>query len=191
MKTNPQIFKFVCASPRLITITTACLFLAASLAFGKDKGLNFTSYDLPGAVITDGQGNNDRGDIVGFYSNDGVSSHGFLFSKGAFTTFDVPGAADTAARGINSRGDIVGEWDNTVNNFGFLLSGGVYTILADPLGTDTLAKAINAKGDIVGYYVDTAGTEHGFILSGGPTPPSISPVPQKRSYTELTTRATS
>ena len=96
MKTNTQIFKFVCARPRLITITTACLFVAASLAFGKDKGLNFTSYDVPGAVSTAGQGNNDSGDIVGFYSNDGLSDHGFLLRKGAFTTIDVPGAADTA-----------------------------------------------------------------------------------------------
>jgi len=53
-----------------------------------------------GAVFTEGEGINDRGDIVGLYrSSDGVT-HGFLLRDGNFTSINNPGAAYTDARGV-------------------------------------------------------------------------------------------
>jgi hypothetical protein len=73
----------------------------------------YTSIDVPGASDTVGQGVNDRGDIVGGYTSNGVS-HGFLSSRGTFTTVDFPGADSGFARGINRRGDIVGLYSMSV-----------------------------------------------------------------------------
>src|SRR5262249_16984001 len=36
-----------------------------------------------------------------------------------------------------------------------------------PGATATAPYAINANGDVVGFYVDSAGKQHGFLLSGG------------------------
>ena len=47
-------------------------------------------------------------------------------------------------------------------------SSGTYTTLNDPLGTKgTQAYGINDAGQIVGDYIDSNGTEHGFLYSGG------------------------
>ena len=49
------------------------------------QGLNFTTIDVPGADLTFALGINAKGDIVGLYSNDATSVHGFVLSKEAFT----------------------------------------------------------------------------------------------------------
>src|SRR5437588_12438130 len=72
---------------------------------------SFTSFDVPGATLTAGEGINAQGEVVGFYNDSSARQHGFLLRKGAFTTVDVPGAQDSAALGINSGGDIAGVYD--------------------------------------------------------------------------------
>ena len=68
-----------------------------------------TTIDVPGAAATDAFGINERGQIVGFYSEPSPGpSHGFLLDSGTFTTIDVPGADSTIAFGINDRDQIVG-----------------------------------------------------------------------------------
>src|SRR4051794_32898029 len=156
-----------------LAITTACLVFAAAYASAGNKALTITSFDFPGAFSTAAQGDNDRGDIVGFYvktSADTDIAHGFILSRGVFTTINIAGATGgTAPRGINSRGDIVGEYSTVVNgpSRGFLLRNGSLTKIDYPLATDTFVKAINASGDIVGFYFDAAGNEHGFRYSNG------------------------
>src|SRR5438105_11949025 len=84
--------------------------------------LSFTSFDVPGAVVTAGEGINAQGEIVGFYNDTAGLQHGFVLRNGSFTTVDVPGARDSFAIGINSRGDIVGGYDyDGVVTHGFLL----------------------------------------------------------------------
>src|SRR5438132_1592828 len=116
------------------------------------NGLNFTTIDVPGAVVTAGQGINACGDFVGFYVDTAGSAHGFLFAQGKFSFFDVPGQLDTAGRGINDLGDIVGETDNGVATRGYLLSKNAFSFIDFPSATATGATAINGSGDIVGYY---------------------------------------
>ena len=40
-------------------------------------------------------------------------------------------------------------------------------LAAEAVAKQTSARGINARGDIVGFYVDTAGRQHGFLLSRG------------------------
>src|SRR5262245_36882954 len=42
-----------------------------------------------------------------------------------------------------------------------------YTTIDYPDSVLTLAAGINSCGDIVGRYLDAAGMDHGFVLSGG------------------------
>ena len=55
----------------------------------------FTTFDVPGAVLTIAQGINARGDIVGFYNDAGLKRHGFLMRDGVFTTIDNPALSIT------------------------------------------------------------------------------------------------
>src|SRR3989442_15457707 len=121
------------------------------------KGLNYTTIDVPGAVLTAGQGINASGDFVGFFNDTAGFSHGFLFAKGKFSFFDVPGQLETAGRGINALGDIVGETDNGVTTRGYLFSRNGFSFIDFPGAVETDPSAINAFGDIVGFYFDSGG----------------------------------
>jgi uncharacterized membrane protein len=53
-------------------------------------------------------GINNRGQIVGVYSDEAIG-HGFLLQKDTFTVIDAPGAVlSTAAFSINDRGQVLG-----------------------------------------------------------------------------------
>ena len=65
---------------------------------------------FPGATSTSAAGINNRGEIVGSYT-DSSGTHGFIFANGVFTRFDVSfpsiNVTRTAAAGINDLGEIV------------------------------------------------------------------------------------
>lgn len=83
------------------------LFLGTAMAQNQPV---FSSVDYPGAVLTNAQGINPGGDVVGYYKNTLGKQHGVLFSEGNFTSIDYPGAISTDARGISPGGDIVGSY---------------------------------------------------------------------------------
>jgi probable HAF family extracellular repeat protein len=128
---------------------------------------SFTAIAKPGATLTDVEGINARGDIVGFYIDSSGNFHGLLLSDGRFTTIDVPGVAQTfGCFGINAEGYIVGSSiDSSGNDHGFLLSDSKFTTIDFPGAVATDLNDINPSGDIVGQYADSDGNEHGFILS--------------------------
>lgn len=125
------------------------------------------SIDKPGAVATRAFGINPQGEIVGSYTEAGVT-HGFLLRDGVFTTIDYPDApgaktASTEAWGINARGDIIGRYTvaGRPSVLGFLLRGGHFTDISIPSATGpggkhliTLPTKIGASGEIVGCYHD-------------------------------------
>ncbi len=83
----------------------------------------FTTIDFPAAVITEAQGINPAGQIVGEFELSGKVIGAFLRDKGgAFTTIDVPGSDSTGAEGINPSGDIVGFFAAAGATHGFLAS---------------------------------------------------------------------
>jgi probable HAF family extracellular repeat protein len=139
--------------------------------FLKDQK-TFTVIDFPGAAVTNVNGINARGQIVGSYreETDGPV-HGFLLDRGTFTSIDVPDAVNTTALGINNRGQVVGSALGSAGTHGFLLSNGTLTVFDVPSGenefvTQTHAAGINARGDIVGDYREDIGhTFQGFVAS--------------------------
>ena len=78
---------------------------ASRVAFVRDGRGRFTEFDVPGARATQAHKINNRGQIVGSYSeerrivNDNAKRRGFLLDKGRFTRIDVPGrSADAGLR---------------------------------------------------------------------------------------------
>jgi probable HAF family extracellular repeat protein len=149
------------------------LVLVTINAAAAPKTYKMTSIDYPDAIATNISGGiNDRGDIVGAYTDSNKKVHGFLFSDGTYTAIDVPGATITQARGINSRGDIVGSYQVTPSKpggdvHGFVLSHGELTIVNYPNHLNTIIQRISATGVLVGCYhdQDVMGTMHGIKIT--------------------------
>ncbi len=151
--------------PVLIILGAALLLVGAARA---DQALQFTSIDFPAATLTNVQGINAEGDIVGFYQ-DAAGQHGFVRRNGVFTSINYPGAISTDARGISADGDIVGSYTvapgGPPNIHGYLLRQGTLTEIQFPGHMGTIAQRISSHGDIYGCYHDTdlMGTMHGFV----------------------------
>jgi hypothetical protein len=99
-----------------------------------------------------------------------MRGHGFLDTNGSFANVDYPQATTTIALGINpglntSNRMIVGVYINNGATSGFLDTNGSFSTLADPAGTLIRPTGINDSGQIVGLYVDSNGTEHGFLAT--------------------------
>jgi len=149
----------------LLTIGAVTLLAAVS---GAGPSFQFTSIDFPGAVLTNAQGINPGGEIVGIYTDTAGKQHGFLLSAGDFTSIDYPGAISTNARGIGPGGDIVGSFTNAPggpsNIHGFLLSQGAFSEVQFPGYLGTIAQRISPNGDIYGcnHNMDLMASMHGF-----------------------------
>jgi hypothetical protein len=64
---------------------------------------------------------NDQGDIVGWYTANDGSAHGFLLKEGVWTTIDFPDATSTEIQSINFEGDMVGAYTDSMGALhGFL-----------------------------------------------------------------------
>jgi probable HAF family extracellular repeat protein len=143
------------------------------------------------AAVTNAQGINNQGDVVGFYSTDGAHQHGFLFNTTTqqYTLLadpNVPNLFLTQFLGVNDNGLAVGYWqDNAGNQHGFLynLSTGTYTFLDNPNavvsnGVEiTQITGINDLNEITGFFVDPNGVQEGFLATvATPEPASASMV---------------
>lgn len=159
---------------RLTAVITACIF-ALTTATRVGAALVFTTLDVPGAVLTNAQGINAQGDVVGAYTDAVGQQHGFLWSGGQYRTIDVPNGHAIAARGINDSGDIVGTYQRPgetggIPQHGFLLTrrGGLLAI-DYPGHLNTIPQRILNDGTILGCYhdTDTMGTMHGMEFHRG------------------------
>jgi hypothetical protein len=133
----------------------------------KLAGKSYTSFDYPGATEgTTAIGINKSGDIVGDWSDNTTTEHGFLLSKGVFTSIDVPGAYYTIAWGINNSGEIAGWYGLTASDsHGFIYSKGTFTTFDYPGGySQNYVADINDSGVIIGGYGDTT-TINGVVYS--------------------------
>ena len=154
--------------PVLMMVGAVLLLVGAVHA---DPPFHFSSIDYPGAVLTNAQGINPGGDIVGFYTDSSGKQHGFLLSNGNFSSLDFPGATVTLARGIAPDGDIVGSYSASVGTqppatiHGFLLSQGNYSEVQFPGHLGTIAQRIMPNGDIFGclHDTDTSSTMYGMM----------------------------
>jgi uncharacterized membrane protein len=102
----------------LLSTVLSLSILFSTFVAAQDASYTFTTLDVPGATVTLAYGINDRGQIVGEFSDDGENP-GFLTDGATYTTLDAPGAQATLAYGINNRGQIVG-WFQVGAMHGFL-----------------------------------------------------------------------
>jgi hypothetical protein len=80
------------------------------------------------ATSTSPLGCNDRGEIVGSFTDKAGNTHGFIFVGKRFFQFDAPGSSQTPAfavagtiiNGVNDRGDIVGFFSDGTKVNGFV-----------------------------------------------------------------------
>jgi len=74
---------------------------------------NITTFDVPGADLTEPFGINDDGDIAGIYYilSPTFQEQGFIYHAGHFVTVEVPGYGGPT--GINNRGEIVGTYQDS------------------------------------------------------------------------------
>ena len=76
----------------------------------KEGTFVFSPIDFPGATLTNAQGINAGGDVVGFYNDAAGKTHGFIYSGGNFRSVDYRDATLTQLRGIGdlTAGKIIG-----------------------------------------------------------------------------------
>ena len=144
--------------------------------FLRDARGRFITLQIPGARSAWASGINDRGQIVGIYSQntpivkqEGGRRHGYLWDRGRVTRIDVPGAVETGAFGINNHGAVVGAYlDASGRSHGFVWRRGRLTTLDVPGTADTTPQGINDQGQIVGFAADADGNSfRGFLRSRG------------------------
>ena len=92
----------------------------------------FRRMQIPGAVSTTATGINNRGDIVGFFTNTRRRDPGASCSArtATLTRLTVPGASSTMAFGVNDQREVVGTYmvgsGSKAKSFGFVWSSGTW-----------------------------------------------------------------
>jgi hypothetical protein len=139
------------------------------------------------ALSVNAQGINNNGLVAGFYSTDGVTSHGFLYDSlsKSFSFLMDPNVNNflfSQVLGINDHDEAVGYYGTTNGSqHGFLynIATGQYTFMDDPNAADiggvsiTQITGISNTGEITGFYVGADGLQHGFYASATPEPSSL------------------
>jgi uncharacterized membrane protein len=124
----------------------------------------YVRLDYPGAVSSQAQNINDRGQVSGEYQAADGTFHGYLWQQGRFRTLPTPGSAS----GINNRGQITGPAGDIATADGYLLNGKRLTTFEAPGAQITLPRDINDRGQIVGASLPSlTGAVSGFVLSQG------------------------
>jgi uncharacterized membrane protein len=149
-------------------------------AYTLDDG-EFRSFTVPGAETGGPSDINDRGDVVGPYTDAAGIQHGFQVDRrGCPVVVDYPGPprSKNEALGINDRGQIVGVYgqygDETAGeSHAYLRGRRGFSSYDVPGALATGASKNNDRGQIVGSYSnesrDRIGTAdaHGFLFDDG------------------------
>jgi len=147
---------------RIVATTAGILVLLQATRAA--VGFVFTPLDFPGAVLTNAQGINAQGEIVGFYTDTAGRTHGFSQSGGFWRSIDFPDSAASQALGISPAGDIVGTYQRpaeagpiagAIPIHGFLMTrrGGFFKV-DYPGHQNTIAQRILPDGTVLGCYHD-------------------------------------
>ena len=132
-----------------------------------------TTFDYPGiGNQTSPQKINERGDIVGEYTDSNGVTRGFIrFSNGSFSEPIVDPndtVGFTEGRGINNSRTVCGDYTGSDgNSHGFFLSGGAFTEYDVPGSVSTSVLGINEPGDFTGRFSYDGGTFQGYVSVGG------------------------
>jgi uncharacterized membrane protein len=139
-----------------------CVALANAGFAQRQPTFDFVEIRFPNAMITNATGINNFGSIVGSYSIDGRTTHGYKLVNQHFTTINFPGAVNTFVHGINNNGDVVGFFTlhGDFKLHGFLrLRDGTFQRLDFPGAFEgTIPSGVNNALKIVGAVDNSAFT---------------------------------
>jgi probable HAF family extracellular repeat protein len=142
-----------------------------SVRLWADSAATVSQIDVPNATYTDAVGINNRGEIVGSFSDAQGRLHGYVWRRGTFTTLDFPaqGVLATVAKGINDRGEIAGFYVQSGSDIhGFVWHGGTFTQIDAPGASITYLHGINNRGQAVGHSRrDIFALAQGFLWDKG------------------------
>lgn len=157
---------------------------ATSPGFVDINGMITTINPTAKAMVTNAQGINTAGLVIGFYSEDGMHQHGFSYDTQTQKIALLPdpstdrtkadGLFLTQFLGINDNGEAVGYYQtNNGSQFGFLydLKAQQYVFLDAPKAAPvngvqiTQITGVSNFGQISGFYIDAGGVQHGFVAS--------------------------
>ncbi len=144
----------------------------APIAFTWAKG-KFTTIAYPKATETEATGINDKGDVVGIYVDSSGTQHGFSKIGTKYTAINVKGGTNTVAWGVTNAGQITVYATNSAGVIdSFLLTGKKFKNINNPKagtasGDGTYVHTPANNGDIDGTYINSAGTEMGWLLHKG------------------------
>jgi uncharacterized membrane protein len=151
----------------IAALIAAGVISAAPPAFAKPY--KFHTLDFKATDNTILQGINKSGMIIGNYVTPKGNESCFTSNGKSKTPLSNPDEKFTICGGINAKGDIVGYYPakTALGAKPFLYSNGIFTTLKPPGATGgAIAYGINDAGTIIGTYVDAAGAQHGFLLTG-------------------------
>ncbi len=149
-----------------------------------------TTFDYPGTGNSTLPSHiNDRGDIVGIYSNPHGVSRGFIrFANGNFSAPIVEPndtCNATEGRGINNSRLVCGAYYNGADctAHGFFLMRNNFSGFDVPGALDTTLSGLNNAGDFAGWFTDSSGITQAFVSLGGDiTPFSVPGASLTRAY---------
>jgi hypothetical protein len=128
--------------------------------FRWDRG-RIRTFDVPGSTNTAPYEINNRGQVVGNYTDADQAQHGFVLHRGRVRTIDHPRATDTPdftgtrVVGINDRGQLVGSYgDDRGVLRAWVWKHGRFTTIHPGFGLQSEASQIDNRGRIVGRYID-------------------------------------
>jgi uncharacterized membrane protein len=139
-----------------------------------DLPARFNGTSVTGTAVTD---INNRGQVVGHYSDPDGNRRGFLREANGRITPIALGLVVDKVLTLNDRGQVAGAYSdpgtagqvpipaNTLH--GFVWNQGRLTRLDVPRSVATLPLGINNAGHITGSYADVNGRKHGFLLQWG------------------------
>src|SRR5258708_8568593 len=142
-----------------------------------NKGFVFTfpnDFDLenfPNSAQTQVIGINNRGYTDGFYIDTAGATHGFLDINGNFTTVDFPGTTLSQLLVLNNLEQSAGYYADAAgidHPYIFDHNGGVFLVITIPAAVGAgQATGIHDNWSISGFYIDSKGTNHGFVIAKG------------------------
>jgi hypothetical protein len=142
-------------------------FDSSNLQHGFYRAANGTITEIafPGASQTSAFGINDAGEITGSYINSSGVSYGFTDIKGKYVSTDF-----TRTGAVSNKGAYVGYYLGVDGvQTGYLASPQAFklTTVKIPDEQQGVFNGVNKAGVFVGSYIDSSGTEHGLMISGG------------------------
>lgn len=148
-----------------------------NVAFEYNHG-SFKIIAPPGSIATQGQGINDKGQVVGAFIDSTGAQHGFLLTGAKYTTLNVPSHTLASATGINNRSLISLYAVNSNGHIDSFLTtnGETYTevdvSIPGVVVTDSIIHGLNNPisadpADRIYFYLDSAGEEHGALFVKG------------------------